>query len=152
MSAFPLLRCTVVLFFAMPETKPQPLIPEGTLPSWRTHADELSGGVRGYPMLAREIEQVPEIAIFRRFAALNARSLLYFQQELTDMEDRLKQLEYRDILSDRGWRKDYAIDAASLQHSVAFDDPAQWTLVLQIREKLKQYSKSTLSSATDVSL
>ncbi|KAF2439438.1 hypothetical protein P171DRAFT_369901 [Karstenula rhodostoma CBS 690.94] len=126
----------------MHETKPRPYIPEGSLPGWKTYGKEIKELVPGFPMLAGEMEQSPETAIFRRFASLNARNLLYLQQELIDMENRLKQLEYRDSVSDKGWRKHYAKNSASLRGSIAFDDPAQWTLMLQIREKLKEYNKT----------
>lgn len=69
-------------------TRPPPSFPEGTLPSFTAYKDALHSCVRGYPKLAQEMEQFPPITIFRRFAALNARNLLYYQQELTDMEAR----------------------------------------------------------------
>lgn len=125
-------------------------IPEGRLPDWEIHGEEIDGLVRGYPRLAGHMETIPETAIFRRFTALNARNLLYYQQELTDMEDQLKRIEYRDSMSGKGQRPHYARNAAALQDSVAVGDPAQWTLMLQIREKLKQYS--ALLAATNCAL
>lgn len=110
-------------------------IPEGTLPKWGTHAVELDRLVRGFPRLAGEMEDVPTTTIFRRFAALNARSLLYYQQELIYMED-------RDSVSTKPRRKEFASDSAQLQDSSAMDDSLQWSLSLQIREKLEKYSES----------
>ncbi|KAK7185596.1 hypothetical protein DPSP01_013577 [Paraphaeosphaeria sporulosa] len=95
-------------------------------------------------MLAGEIEKSPETVIFRRFASLNARNLLYLQQEIIAMKDCLKQVEYRDSVSDKGWRKQYAQRSSTLRGSIALDEPAQWTLILQICQNLREYNKTLL--------
>jgi len=51
--------------------------------------DPLAAKIKGYPKLAGQIELCPETAIFRRFGALNAENLLYFQAELVWLETEL---------------------------------------------------------------
>ena len=51
----------------------------------------LAEKVRGYPKLAGQMGLRPEVAIFRRFGALNAENLLYFQAELALLERDLQE-------------------------------------------------------------
>jgi hypothetical protein len=53
--------------------------------------------VNGYPKLARHMGASPEIAIFRRFGALNAQNLLYLQAELVHLEKRRSANSKREI-------------------------------------------------------
>jgi hypothetical protein len=48
---------------------------------------------RGYPQFAALINADPAFAVFRRFGTLRARSLLYKQDELVEMEARLNELD-----------------------------------------------------------
>ena len=66
--------------------------------------EALSQYVEGYPKLAGYITSLPEVAIFRRFGAMNARNLLYLQAELTDLEAALLQTERRDNVHPK-WEK-----------------------------------------------
>ncbi|RYP14609.1 hypothetical protein DL765_006280 [Monosporascus sp. GIB2] len=50
----------------------------------------------GYPKLAGFMSKAKEHAIFRKFQSLNARNLLYYQSELTDLEAQLQQVD-RDL-------------------------------------------------------
>lgn len=107
--------------------------------------DAFSKLVPGYPRLAGFMTHVPEKAIFRRFGALNARNLLYLQNELTALEDSLKDIEARDSKDGRGTKAFYAKDWYWLQSSMNKDtDTLQLNLVLRIREMLKEYSMSNL--------
>ncbi|KAJ4350371.1 uncharacterized protein N0V89_008992 [Didymosphaeria variabile] len=117
-------------------------VPEGMLPKWESLAEELDACVPGYPRLAREMEQAPASTIFRRFSALNARNLLYLQRDLIMLENRLKQVEYRDSISTKGFRQHYAKDSNNLHYSTAFGDSVQWNLMLQVRERLKEYNET----------
>ena len=93
------------------------------------------------------MEIMPEIAMFRRFGALNARSLLYYQNELAHLEDQLKELEAEDANSPDGKKATYSMNAFWL-NTADFEvdgklrdgDMRQRELVLQIRRVLKEYS------------
>lgn len=96
----------------------------------------------GYPKLATLMGHSPEVAIFRRFNTLNARNLLYLQAELVDLETRLEEASRADAESSNLDRRRHDRHWPSLSESVTTPDgnSTQWTLALQIREKLKEYS------------
>ncbi|KAI4942684.1 hypothetical protein J4E91_009853 [Alternaria rosae] len=90
---------------------------------------------------------MPEIGMFRRFGALNARSLLYYQNELAYLEDQLKEVEAEDAKSSEGMKAMYSHDAYWLNtanrttHDKLRDsDMRQRKLVMRIRCLLKEYS------------
>lgn len=58
-----------------------------------TTLDELDYAVHGYPRLATFMAHEPGAAIYRRFASLNARILLYRQAEIVCLEHELDDLE-----------------------------------------------------------
>ncbi len=97
--------------------------------------------VQGYPRLAGRMGLIPETAIFRRFSALNIRNLLYLQAELMNLEMELQKQELEDKASGHEFKQNFSRD----WYKVTSPDPAsehyQWSLILNIREKLKQYSK-----------
>jgi hypothetical protein len=97
----------------------------------------------GYDILAHLMGAYPELSIFRRFGALNARNVLYLQAELTDLETKLLQAEKVDLESGHVDRKIYSRDWRTLSESVdaTNGDGTQWTIFLRIREKLREYSK-----------
>jgi hypothetical protein len=96
--------------------------------------------VVGYPKLAGQMEILPEIAIFRRFGALNARSLLYQQAELIHLEKLLNDIEQRDRDSGIGSKPKYARNWYWLSQSADDGDEEQLRLVKKIRRKLRKYS------------
>ena len=53
----------------------------------------------GYPKLAELQGTYPQLCIYRRFATLNARNLLYLQAELVDLEERLERYTLEDLCS-----------------------------------------------------
>lgn len=96
---------------------------------------------KGYSELAQLVGNHPGLAIFRRFATLNAQNLLYLQSELAILEDDLKDLVIADSTSDNEKRKRYQFRIRELKEaSVESEDGAQWQKVQEIREKLKEYS------------
>lgn len=105
--------------------------------------EDLARYVRGYPKLAGQMAMLREIAIFRRFGALNARNLLYLQSELTDLEAALMKAEARDSAHPKWEKQAHAKDWYWIEHSVKADDEdaVQYNLMMKIREKLKEYSK-----------
>jgi hypothetical protein len=95
---------------------------------------------KGYPMLAAQIEQRPELAIFRRFGALNAENLLYLQAELVLLADELQKQQAVDHSSSVESRAKYALNWYHLRNSRSNDDSKQLDLVHMIRQTLWQYS------------
>jgi hypothetical protein len=101
--------------------------------------------VIGYPKLAATIEVQPEIAIYRRFGALNAQNLLYFQAELQWLETKLRDQQAQDDKDTQGNGSQYAKNWYWLKDSENDANDKQIRLVMQIRATLKEYSKSALT-------
>ena len=111
--------------------------------------------MEGYARLASLMGAYPEVAIFRRFGALNAQNLLYLQAKLVALENDLRACAFEDARSDNPDRATYSTDWYTLSQSKDENggpegSGKQWRVVLRIREKLKEYSNladSTLSHA-----
>ncbi|KAF4303144.1 hypothetical protein GTA08_BOTSDO09333 [Botryosphaeria dothidea] len=84
---------------------------------------------------------MPEVAIFRRFGFLNAQNILYMQAELVSLEERLRKIQVKDDQSPEP-KSRYAKNWWLLSESVNHDDDEQWSLVQEIRGKLKDYNKA----------
>jgi hypothetical protein len=106
----------------------------------------LSSVVVGYPKLATKIELQPELSIYRRFGALNAQNLLYYQAELVDLEESLKKQQTADNSTANSRKSKYAKSWYKLQDSDIDGDTEQLDLVLKVRKTLKEYSKYYASS------
>ena len=52
--------------------------------------------LEGYPSFAQFIARDGDAAIFRKYAHLSARSLLYLQSELHELDEQLRQLDRED--------------------------------------------------------
>ena len=96
---------------------------------------------RSYSSLAEILGNQAGLAIYRRFATLNAQNLLYLQSELINLEDELRRLVLADSNSDDEQRRVFQSDIAALKSAPA-DATAgrQWKKILEIRVKLKEYS------------
>lgn len=102
--------------------------------------------MEGYAKIASLMGAHPEIAILRRFGALNAQNLLYLQAELVALEKDLSAYAAEDCASKDTDRVFYSRDWYTLSNSR--DDEStgneaagrQWQTMLKIREKLKEYS------------
>jgi hypothetical protein len=86
----------------------------------------------------------PEVATFRRFGALNAENLLYLQAELVRLEFELRQIAQENDCSNDLKRSIYSAHWISLMEAenTPNGDGRQWRIVLQIRERLKEYSEN----------
>jgi hypothetical protein len=73
--------------------------------------------MEGYAKLGTLMGAFPEVAIIRRFAALNAQNILYLQAELIDLESRLRKCEKDDDASDDLTRAAYALNWYKLKNS-----------------------------------
>lgn len=96
--------------------------------------------LEGYPSFAHFIAKDSDASIYRKYAHLSARNLLYLQSELHDLEEQLRQLDGEDAKdidneeaqkAARGWR----------HYSDSENGRASQHRVLQekIRLKLKEY-------------
>lgn len=95
----------------------------------------------GYLKLSAFQGKFPEIAIFRRFAALNAQNLLLMQAELSHLQLELNEIILEDCQSGDEKRRVYNQDWWTLnQASQEGRSPAQMRKILEIREKLQSYS------------
>jgi len=97
---------------------------------------KLEDYVEGYPRTAAFVNGDSKNALFRRFAILRARSLLYKEAELTDLEEQLKILDEED---QGDWK---------VAHSIHVDDGDQnevrRDLMIKINQRLKEYDDMLL--------
>lgn len=94
--------------------------------------------MEGYAKVGQLMGSHPEFAIFRRFCALNMQNLLYLQAEITHLEAELCRLVEED--THHGGRQDHPHDWWSLSQGQEEGDTRQWEKVVEIREKLENYS------------
>jgi hypothetical protein len=97
----------------------------------------------GYPRLASVMGPC-NLGIFKKFAELNALNILHLQAELVYLEQELRILMEMDNTSGDSARKLYIKSAYALRKSADGRNDHQWRKLLAIREKLKEYSKTTL--------
>ena len=96
----------------------------------------------GYDKLSVVMGTDAGMEIFRRFATLNAKTLLYLQAELIHLEAELNKIALEDSQSDDQDRKEYQYNVLAMKESVGRGDDLQWKQALKIRETLQQYSKA----------
>ena len=94
----------------------------------------------GYDSLATHLNDPHNTPILRKFGHLNILNLLYMQAELFHLERDLQAIAKEDAESCDETRQDYRYSMLDLRHSVFGADKFQWEKVLEIREKLAQYS------------
>lgn len=94
-----------------------------------------------YTKLAALIGSHEELALFRQFAFLNAKNLLYMQSELVHLEGELANIALEDDRSGDGDKALFQGSLFDLKESAGTEKGLQWTKVLEIREKLKEYSR-----------
>jgi len=97
-------------------------------------------GSAGYHAVARFLDVDTRIPVIRRFGVLNTQDLLYMQAELVQLERELECISREDAESHDADRTAYRHSAQALQQSLQRGDDFQWKKVLEIREKLRQYS------------
>lgn len=104
-----------------------------------------------YNRLATLIGEHQELAVFRRFQTLNAKSLLYMQAEILHLESELRSIELHDESSKDVRRASLHTSVFNLKESSGSDYQLQWNKVVEIREKLERYSRlSPLAIATGI--
>lgn len=86
----------------------------------------------------------PEVAVFKRFGDIGARNLLYLQAELLLLHEKLLQTERLDAkIKGHIYAKDFN-EMFKLRE--VKEDRRQWGLILELREKLKEYGKFLAST------
>lgn len=103
----------------------------------------------GYPRISAYIDSDSDTALFRRFGVLHARSLLYKQVELTELEAQLDKLDKEDEgkpgADPNKWR---------LGHSISLNDgqmnEKRRDLMKKIDEKLEEYGISCRSASDQI--
>jgi hypothetical protein len=101
--------------------------------------------IHGYPSLAAIIASDPSAAVFRRFDYISARTLLYMQSELTELEAKLQEYELEDLRNESDEATEPYRDWDIFKRRAACLNTDGWAkrmnLVLEIRQKLKSYRK-----------
>jgi hypothetical protein len=90
--------------------------------------------VLGYPRIAERMARKTETASFRRFSALQARTLLHMQCDLCRLEEELLEQEALDAASDYGWLRLASLDEGEGESS------RQLELLCEIKRKVREYS------------
>lgn len=91
-----------------------------------------------YAVLAELMGSNKEIAMFRKFDAMNMLSLLSMQAELIDLERELE----NEVMNDERSEKPETRIASKYFHQMrrVESDSGQWEKIVMIRRKLKEYS------------
>jgi hypothetical protein len=100
--------------------------------------------IPGYSALANHMGSIPEMTMFRRFGSLNAQITLYYQAQLSYLEDELREIEKRDhdLDSQDPTREECNSDWYYLAGKGADESKKeQWKIVLKIQDVLPKYSK-----------
>lgn len=97
--------------------------------------------VDGYNRFAELIGTHPDLAMFRRFSTLNSKNILFMQGELIHLETQLRDIACEDRTSDDPERVAFEFCIRTLKgpHD-SVDKKEQWSKILEVRDKLKEYS------------
>ena len=95
-------------------------------------------GVEGYPRLSSLMGADPPLAIFRRYSALNAQTLLYLQAEINQLERELQEISEEDFRSNDPKKSAFSREWWKLAGATGVDS-LQWEKCLHVRAKLDQY-------------
>ena len=96
----------------------------------------------GYGALAAQMDFDADLSIYRRFGALQARTILYLQAEISSLEKHLLELDQEaDANPDLG-----AKESTQSWSSMQKNGGERLEIAMQIRQKLKEYSRSRIHS------
>ena len=93
-----------------------------------------------YSRLATMMAKHKEMFLLQRFKTLSVKTLLYMQSELTHLECELANIEQKDRCSGDLEKASYDVSMFNLKQSHGTSKDLHWRKVLEIREKLKEYS------------
>ena len=103
------------------------------------HGSRRSSTNGSYHKLASFMGTWSDVAIFRRFGALNAQNLLYLQAEITHLERELELVRQKEGSTEKGLQAQRSWFELS-QDSKDGQPCRQWLVVQDVREKLAEYS------------
>lgn len=96
----------------------------------------------GYHKLAALVGYHDELFMLRRFSTANAKNLLYMQAEILHLEAELHEIAIQDRSGCEKHRNyEYCVFDLKESYGVGGSD-TQWRKILELREKLKEYSQS----------
>ena len=101
--------------------------------------------MEGYAKLSSFMSRDSEFAIFRKFGALNAQNLLYYQAELLGLEDDLNYIASNDRISQDSEKREFAYNWAELSRAADGKD-LQLEKFMKIRKALKEYSQRSTAN------
>jgi hypothetical protein len=98
--------------------------------------------MEGYATMTFLMGEFAEVAIFRRFGALNAQNPLYLQSELKELESTLRKYALEDQSSGHYERIYYSRDWSALKDSgnatYEGSDGNQWSTMLSIKGQARR--------------
>ena len=97
-----------------------------------------------YTRLSELIGTHQELAVFRKFASLNAKNILYMQAELIHLQAELENIELENGCSGDAEKAAFQVSFFDLKESSGTKNDLQWRKVMEIRRNLKAYSLSTI--------
>ncbi|KAI9038287.1 uncharacterized protein KD926_010943 [Aspergillus affinis] len=102
---------------------------------------------KGYDKIAAVFARDPGCSVFRRFDKLGAKSLLYYQAQLANIEEDLEEIIAKDEAAEDEDRPYYQFSVRCLQDSLKSakqEDKAQWLKFLEARELMENYYKALI--------
>jgi hypothetical protein len=90
---------------------------------------------RGYPALASFIGSDKDFFVFRRFNTLSARNLLYLQDELIQLEDKLLEIDLQES------RSGGQVELWNCHSRREDSNQQRKALMAEAREKLREYRR-----------
>lgn len=96
-----------------------------------------------YSRLSKLIGAHQDLAIFRKFASLNAKNMLYMQAELIHLQAELDNIELANGKSGDVQKAAFQVSLFDLKDSSGTKNDLQWRKAMEIRRNLKAYSPST---------
>jgi len=96
-----------------------------------------------YSRLSKLIGTHQDLAIFRKFASLNAKNILYMQAELIHLQTELENIELANRNSGDVQKAAFQVSLFDLKDSFGTKNDLQWRKAMEIRRNLKAYSPST---------
>lgn len=102
--------------------------------------------IANYNGLASLMGEHEELSISRKFQRLNAKNLMYIQDEILHLDHELHMIESEDEISKDKSRASLLASLFNLKESSGSSHGVQWNKVLELQEKLQSYSKSCMSA------
>ncbi|KAK4565360.1 hypothetical protein LTR86_003977 [Recurvomyces mirabilis] len=102
---------------------------------------------KGYNKLAVLMGRNPQVAIFRRFGALNMLNLLYLQAELSELERKFETAYLDDAVSNKANVREFCKSMVALRNSENGPNGDQLEQFLVIQDKLEKYNAALVQVA-----